>query len=295
MSELCVSGTVKKNKLLCTLLSYFLLLISFLRSHPLYLSYLIFFSPYLLKLLSFLSPLFITTSLLLLGFLTLAHEKSPLESPESKLGFLISTCRAVLQRLGPSENTENAEEKDFSQFEELEAYKIVFDTSSLHAGEAVGEISEPKPEEKGSISLDGDSILRSLKSKSFLPSAYPTDNGFWETPSSRSMDENSCLGSYGSMRKEKEWRRTLACKLYEERHNSKSKKKDEFKYVDEEEEEEDIDGRLCCLQALKLSTGKMNLGMKRPNLVKISKAFKGIGWLHNVSKLGKRKGRLLLA
>ncbi|KAI3450836.1 hypothetical protein Pfo_007501 [Paulownia fortunei] len=137
--------------------------------------------------------------------------------------------------------------------------------------------------------------------------------------SSRTLDHNN-LGSYGSMRKEKEWKRTLACKLFEERHNvdggdgmdslweayemdsnkptkqkndkkKKNKKKSEIEYHDEcydNEEEEEIDGQLCCLQALKLSAGKMNLGMGRPNLVKISKAIKGFGWLHHVSKHSKK-------
>ncbi|THG18902.1 hypothetical protein TEA_022349 [Camellia sinensis var. sinensis] len=34
--------------------------------------------------------------------------------------------------------------------------------------------------------------------------------------------------------------------------------------------------------------GTLNLGMGRPNLVKISKAIKGIGWLHHVTKHGKK-------
>ncbi|KAI3678691.1 hypothetical protein L6452_37993 [Arctium lappa] len=146
-------------------------------------------------------------------------------------------------------------------------------------------------------------------------------------------DSCSSFGSYGSMRKEKEWKRTLACKLFEERRNSeggeegmdslweayetdhssitksKNKKVDamvkhkktltknkiEFKYFDDLDEEDDDDefmmsnGQLCCLKALKLSAGKMNLGMGKPNLVKISKALKGFGWLHHVgTKNGKR-------
>lgn len=131
---------------------------------------------------------------------------------------------------------------------------------------------------------------------------------------------SSNLGSFGSMRVEKEWRRTLACKLFEERHNAdgssegmdmlwetyetesnnskglqksntkkgKIKKSEVVEYgeededeEEEEEEEEEMEGKLCCLQALKFSTGKMNLGMGRPNLLKFSKAFKGIGWLHH--------------
>lgn len=127
---------------------------------------------------------------------------------------------------------------------------------------------------------------------------------------------HSNLGSFGSMRKEKEWRRTLACKLFEERHNvdggegmdmlwetyetdstkvqakgrAKKGKKGNIEYYDDDEDldEEKSDGQLCCLQALKFSAGKMNLGMGRPNLVKISKALKGIGWLHHVSKHSKK-------
>lgn len=129
----------------------------------------------------------------------------------------------------------------------------------------------------------------------------------------------SNLGSFGSMRVEKEWRRTLACKLFEERHNadgiegmdmlwetyetesnkvlkkSNTKKGKNYKgevveYSEDEEEEEDdeMEGKLCCLQALKFSTGKMNLGMGRPNLLKFSKALKGLGWLHHVGKHGKK-------
>ncbi|XXG50364.1 hypothetical protein AAC387_Pa02g4393 [Persea americana] len=124
----------------------------------------------------------------------------------------------------------------------------------------------------------------------------------------RDSKENSDVmglnhGGFGSMRKEKEWKRTLACKLYEERQSvdgtegmdllwevyevdsgkAKGKNKKEKKVKkediddDEEEEEEGLDSQLCCLQALRFSTGKMNLGMRRLNSMRISKAFKGIG------------------
>ncbi|OMP05678.1 hypothetical protein COLO4_08651 [Corchorus olitorius] len=146
------------------------------------------------------------------------------------------------------------------------------------------------------------------------------------TDKDQTMESNSPLGNFGSMRKEKEWRRTLACKLFEERHNvdhhggegmdllwetyetdhsnsnkvqlknSSSKKgkkggmSNEYYDVDEDEYEEESDGQLCCLQALKFSAGKMNLGMGRPNLLKISKALKGIGWLHHVGSRHAKKG-----
>ncbi|KAJ0695444.1 hypothetical protein HanPSC8_Chr10g0406351 [Helianthus annuus] len=162
---------------------------------------------------------------------------------------------------------------------------------------------------------------------------YEIENTFSLRTNSWRLDSSGSFGSYGSMRKEKEWKRTLACKLFEERNNNSErgeegmdclweayeddnsskkpknrkeamrnekkgmmKKKSEFKCFEDEDEDEDEDeefmrnGQLCCLKALKLSTGKMNLGMGKPNLVKISKAIKGFGWLHHVgSKHGKKK------
>ncbi|MCD7449267.1 hypothetical protein HAX54_051007 [Datura stramonium] len=136
---------------------------------------------------------------------------------------------------------------------------------------------------------------------------------------SKNLDSNVGIGGYGSMRKEKEWKRTLACKLFEERHNAthsnsegmdmlwekyemdttKNKAKRDLKKMkkkrehDEDEQEMD-DQQLCCLQALKFSAGKMNLGIGgRPNLVKISKAFRGFGWLHHVGKNNKKPFKCL--
>lgn len=146
----------------------------------------------------------------------------------------------------------------------------------------------------------------------------------------RSRNEHSrrpseILQRDGSMRKEKEWKRTLACKLFEERMTYKlceerkvvdgaeemdllweayevdadrtekqGKEKDTKKAVkvkmeEEEEGEEDEDeggtlGQPCCLQALKLSAGKMNLGMGRPSLVKISMALKGMAVFHRAGR-----------
>lgn len=142
-----------------------------------------------------------------------------------------------------------------------------------------------------------------------------SDEDFLAQVMENSQTLGSNLGSFGSMRREKEWRRTLACKLFEERHNvdgtegmdmlwetyenesskvqgrsyKKKGKKSGLDFSDDdEEEEEDVDEQLCCLQALKFSAGKMNLGMGRPNLVKFSKALKGIGWLHNLGRHGKK-------
>ncbi|XP_009764329.1 uncharacterized protein [Nicotiana sylvestris] len=123
--------------------------------------------------------------------------------------------------------------------------------------------------------------------------------------------------------KAKDWKRTLACKFYEERENvsdrsgegmdllwekyemeainyntkrdnsntkKKMKRKGELNgYFKEEKKEvnEQIE-QLCCLQALKFSAGKVNLGIGRANLVRISKAIKGFGWLYHVNKNNKK-------
>uniref|UniRef100_A0A1D1Z567 Protease n=1 Tax=Anthurium amnicola TaxID=1678845 RepID=A0A1D1Z567_9ARAE len=128
-----------------------------------------------------------------------------------------------------------------------------------------------------------------------------------------------------STRKEKEWKRTLAGKLYEERmiaaggeegmdllweaydadpgkdagrkgsHGSDEgrkggKAKGAAKGELEEEEEEVMVGRLCCLQALRFSTAKMSFRMGRSNLLKVSSAMKGMGVFRH-SLRGSRKGK----
>ncbi|KAG6422278.1 hypothetical protein SASPL_118844 [Salvia splendens] len=118
------------------------------------------------------------------------------------------------------------------------------------------------------------------------------------------------FSSYGSMRREREWKRTLAGKLFEERHSSnggggggegmdslweayemeadKASTRRGRREKEEEEDDEIGGGEVCCLQALKMSAGKMSLGVGRPKLVKISKAIKGIGWLHSLTKNSKK-------
>lgn len=128
--------------------------------------------------------------------------------------------------------------------------------------------------------------------------------------SCRALDAGN-LSSNGSMRREREWERTLACKLFEERQNvgggegmdslweayemeefgkvGRRKKLERVRREKKIVEDEEIGGQLCCLQALKLSAGRViNLGVGKPNLVKISKAIKGIGWLHKTTKNSKK-------
>ncbi|XP_027071242.1 uncharacterized protein [Coffea arabica] len=456
MSELCLSRP-SRTHLSSLLLSNFFLFCSFIASHPLYFTYLIFFSPYLLKLLSFLSPLFITTSLLLLALLTASpclivsgsfSKESSDSHAESKGSFLTAAYHAVVERLRSKIDDHNEEEllclEDFevfkivfgnpttqddkeSQVEGFDAEVLVEDTSlkasnapviaacvghqdfgvtsnealmaskleseseafvesestcdamecflqevdesenvkvnatvekkkieppCTVANKAVDNHGEKSPMRNGSEAAGnkirhatttnttnsaevgkGNGIMESksklLKAHSHSVGAsadYTNDKCIWKIQkSSPSLDYN--LGGYGSMRKGKDWKRTLACKLFEERNNadegegmdllwetyevestkskakSKSKKKshkkkNESKHRecediscdghDEDEEEEESEGQFCCLQALKLSAGRVNLGMARPNLVKISKAIKGIGWLHNLSRHSKK-------
>ncbi|XP_057964591.1 uncharacterized protein LOC131155454 [Malania oleifera] len=407
----------------CLQLSFFFL------SHPLYFSYLIFFSPYLLKLFSYLSPLFITTSLLLLALLTISPG---LFLPETK------AVGSPLHAANQKESGEDHENVEFPahSFEELEVYRLLFEasvfevppeafesnseensSSSRHGGTdgAFASTLEGKSQRETNrvaaapgITLEGllqvkdvyedvtgkvegkerveptgaetNKVEEKTKEKPLIRSGsnalhsqiteimakVNADNGGEYTPkvvedfvginlgndeqsddmenshklcpdleSFRSMrtqslghqeyytpkaeySEKQCLilGSLGSTRKEKEWKRTLACKLFEERHNveggegmdslwetyetesnrgggkskvKKGKKGNRLEYgCSDDEEDGEADGQLCCLQALKFSAGKMNLGMGRPNLVKITKALKGIGWLHHVGRHGKK-------
>ncbi|KAJ9176602.1 hypothetical protein P3X46_011896 [Hevea brasiliensis] len=422
MSEFSLSSTTSKKahfSISSLLLSEFFLFCSFILCHPLYFLYLIFLFPYLFKLLSFLSPLFATTFLLLLVLLTfspnLVHETLSPELSESKVSFVLGTYQAVVERL--RSKVEEGGNDEFNQFEELEAYKIVFETSNFDIGVASTELEakenglesneaqantssghqdsvlgvsevvsgnfnensvvitrsessqliaegnklevflhqkqkfedfaiqkgekEVKPLSENSNKVEeqkeetyvksgskamgflGDGKVGVEDSRVYIPrmnsqkleanpwiDANDGDGEYTPRVMDKSQSMGSNLGSFGSMRKEKEWRRTLACKLFEERRNvdggegmdllwetyendsmkaqakSKTKKgkKGSIEYYDDEDEEEENEGQLCCLQALKFSAGKMNLGMGRPNLVKISKALKGFGWLHHVTK-----------
>ncbi|MBA0639624.1 hypothetical protein Goklo_022650 [Gossypium klotzschianum] len=362
MSEFSLASTTvvkKKTQFSSLLLSNFMLFCSLILSHPLYFSYFIFFSPYLFKIFSFLSPLFVTTSLLVIAFLTVLR----------------------------SEVVDGESDDGFGCLEELEAYKIVFETSTIvDIRENPDEVSgvEPIVGCLQGVELEEASVQRveTLTSGEFTETVRVNatvkileeflrqkDDGVVEILSSKSVEANNDEGSnpkttmnadngeefeakamvnspivkanygdndmnfgnLGSMRKEKEWKKTLACKLFEERHNAmaaaatteneggegmdllwetyessdtnksklksfgskKGKKGGNYEEDDDDDDyDDDSDGKLCCLQALKFSTGKINLGMGmgRPNFVKISKAFKGFGWLHHVgsTKHGKK-------
>ncbi|GJT09047.1 hypothetical protein Tco_0843509 [Tanacetum coccineum] len=102
---------------------------------------------------------------------------------------------------------------------------------------------------------------------------------------------NSRFGSYISMRKLKGWKRTLTSKLFKARcslcarwwrmrwipYGSFEEDTRIYKISEDGDKDDQFmgNGQLCCFKAVKMSTGKMNLGMGKPNLVKISKALKG--------------------
>ncbi|KAF3435944.1 hypothetical protein FNV43_RR23036 [Rhamnella rubrinervis] len=344
MSEFSFSNTSKKTGFSSLLFSDLLHCCFFILSHPLYFSYFIFFSPYLLKLLSFL-PLFITTSLLLLAFLT---------------------------TVSPSLVQDDHSHSELFENKELDVYKIVFEEATFEIREEHREVVELVVKEtcleaneapvdkylshdQGNVACaKEDQISKFQQDTVEIPMVQPVvevETLKWFLQEHNEFEDISCEEEDGKVKPQdiegadkveepkendpqeanprhyggfeswklwfheerKEWRRTLACKLFEERHNAadggegmdmlwetyetesnraltksntkKGKKGGllEFNKYDEDDVD-DSDGQLCCLQALKFSAGKMNLGMGRPNLVKISKALKGIGWLHNLSR-----------
>ncbi|KAJ0948998.1 hypothetical protein HanRHA438_Chr01g0033901 [Helianthus annuus] len=112
-----------------TILHDISLICSIIISHPLYSSYFIFFSRYFIKIISFISPLFIATVFLSL-LLTTTTAFYP-NLPQLELGIL----QIVIQELKSNSDEVNAYEKD-RNFEDFEICKIVFDsTLSIGDGE----------------------------------------------------------------------------------------------------------------------------------------------------------------
>ncbi|RRT46084.1 hypothetical protein B296_00019314 [Ensete ventricosum] len=371
MSKLWTSCSA--GRILAILLDDCLSFCTFLTSHPLHLAYLLFFFPYLAQLLSFLSPLLLSTVVLLLVLLTISpylDEAPPAAPPE----FVGKTCCIVLSIL--KDNLHGNGRIDLlDQFASIILSSIddASPSSQESAAQALfGECfedacSDPEAEDKclasavggggssleetpadvalGISAIDGEHQVANSGTGSPCRATAAQAEGM---PNAREIlgsqrevaepkrDEDRAehltesmtierLQSYGSIRKEKEWKRTLACKLYEERMTYKlckerkvaeggeemdllweayeanasetdTKKEKKARRVDleeeeegeeeeEEEEEEATTGQLCCLQALKLSAGKMNLGMGKRNLMKISKVLKGMRMFH----VGSRK------
>ncbi|KAK9726580.1 hypothetical protein RND81_05G224600 [Saponaria officinalis] len=331
---------------------------SLIYSYPLYFSYFIFFSPYLLKLISFIYPLFFTTFLLLLslkptfislnsllnskdGFFSTSFD---VEKAEKLLDmeefefckFLFDVPTIEPNEANPFENN-NFGENPFKQNCHLDEENVDH-CESFTMEQKTGDTKPTKVEEKSEQKKLPTVNISTTKVKNppkFQSSRVNNGEKFSET-FPQTVGDHKFLGKSGSMSKEKEWRGTLACFLFEERHNWSNKninlvngeecmdllweineteinrgilkeKEDENKlrrkiskiedlmkndYDDDQSENFDDhdDGKICCLQALKLSAGKINLRMAKPNFVKISKVFRGIGWLHSQVKKHGKKG-----
>ncbi|CAN4098581.1 unnamed protein product [Withania somnifera] len=157
-------------------------------------------------------------------------------------------------------------------------------------------------------------IMKKKILEDFLKELDVFENRTWAD----TVEEKETEPKGTKLHKTKDWKRTLGCKFYEERHNASdssgegmdllwekyeidslnnnanrdSKKNMKRKggmtsYSKEEQINEHIE-QLCCLRALKFSAGKMNLGMGRANLMRISKAVNEFKWLLHVSKNNKK-------
>ncbi|XP_022157214.1 uncharacterized protein LOC111023976 [Momordica charantia] len=232
---------------------------SLIFSHPLYFFYLLFFSPYLLKLLFFLSPLLTTTSL---SFLLIPSFPLPRQ-------------------------------------DDLHHYwlNLVFEEPVREVETKAKDITEVIPNKEGDRSHSSSSCSSRKK--------QIKQRDEWRRRSAQ-LSFKFFEDHYDNNNKDDEM--DLLWEMYEakeskmgelvddsKRGDDNSKKKDLRSLVNEKEaeegeeaEEEEI-GKICCLQALKFSTGKMRLGIgKRSGLTKISKAFKGLKFLHHLNNHGKK-------
>uniref|UniRef100_A0A7N0TFR4 Uncharacterized protein n=1 Tax=Kalanchoe fedtschenkoi TaxID=63787 RepID=A0A7N0TFR4_KALFE len=334
----------------------------FLRTHPLYVSYLIFFSPYILKLLSFLSPLLLlllllcSTSFLLHGDENASSTGSVLEVEAYNIIFenfhysvtdsaevcketvkegvapeiVKSCCSSTLlpdvekstvcgedelsscmdpspTSAGESRNAES------SNWDDTEIIKHTVCSSAVNTPEENERGDDEEKPVKAAVGVGFDKAEGPMMTAATQKSGSNAgvDESQDESTNSTDLNKTASLKSSsgrsaaGSMRRsDKEWRRTLACKLFEERHNKggmdmlwetyevvgaghgcSSRANARESDVDEDEDDDDAEevGKMCCLQALKISSGKVNLGIGRKNMMKLSKALRRFGWLHKTS------------
>ncbi|KAG0487634.1 hypothetical protein HPP92_009729 [Vanilla planifolia] len=350
MTYLCSADNLPS--LLGLLLLDLLLLSSFLVSHPLLLVYLLLLSPYLLQLFFCFYPLLLSTCLLLLALPSVSsHLRDPLstflghfisavleilqvefDAKEAKTGLIEQLCSFLLP---PEDNFNFCVHKMESSGADLchnSGNNLKTKENPVHQIPSASQRSNLS----GSIFRGGagdstktgeDAAGHLIEKREERPTKEEenTTNDFPSCRKDHSRRPSEILQRVGSTRKEGEWRRSLACKLYEERMtyrlcdetkvvegavemdllweayeiDAHKKEKGRRKAEDankplkkevlvEEEEDEEASGQLCCLQALRLSTGKMNIGMARPSLVKISMAFKGIASFRRTGRKSKK-------
>ncbi|KAK1259741.1 hypothetical protein QJS04_geneDACA023334 [Acorus gramineus] len=294
-------------------------------SHPLYIAYLLFFSPHILTLLSFFCPLLLSTFLLLLTI-------SPnlvfhVDSPALRL------FRTLSMSLMASSPPSSEASVVFGVVIETLCWVVLDSEVPMQANSAIMEVEEMFEENSHSESDEHSELspmpsyevrVNQVVEENWLLTESESDRSFCDSTNSSKSSESPMYDAreFGSMRKEKkEWERTLACKIYEERkaasdggegmdvlweiyeaetrnsNASKKKKKKDLKEErviegvqeedeEEEEEEEEMTGKICCLQALKFTAkGKVNFGMGRPGLVKFSKALKGLRMFKHSKKV----------
>ncbi|KAK1305706.1 hypothetical protein QJS10_CPA10g01522 [Acorus calamus] len=289
-------------------------------SHPLYIAYLLFFSPHILTLLSFFCPLLLSTFLLLL---TISPTVFHVDSPTLRLFHSLSMSLKASSPPGSEASVV------FGIVVETLCWVVLDSEVPMQANSAIMEVEEMFEENSHSES-DEQSELSPMPSyevgvnpiveENWLLTESESDRSFCDSTNSSKSSESPMYDAreFGSMRKEKEWERTLACKIYEERkaasdggegmdvlweiyeaesRNSNASKKKDLKEErviegvqeedeEEEEEEEEMTGKICCLQALKFTAkGKVNFGMGRPGLVKFSKALKGFRMFKHSKKV----------
>ncbi|PKA59647.1 hypothetical protein AXF42_Ash020248 [Apostasia shenzhenica] len=268
MTELCSSAD---STPLFLLLHDLLCFTSFIFSHPLLFSYILLLHPHLLHLLCFLSPLLLSTSLLLLSLLTIPptlHHPPPLGR----------TFAAVLTLLRSGLGSQPA--VDFT-----EQLSSMF----LHSPNSCSEHLDRQWLKEG-LRRDGSMRSREKEWKRTLACKLYEERMTAELCEERKavdgaeeMDllwEAYEVHAAKSKGREKWGRKPAAVEEQEELEEAEDE--------DEEDEEEALE-KLCCLQALRLSAGKMNLGMGRPSLMKISKALKGTRFFRRAGRRA-RKG-----
>uniref|UniRef100_A0A9I9DNF8 Transmembrane protein n=1 Tax=Cucumis melo TaxID=3656 RepID=A0A9I9DNF8_CUCME len=246
---------------------------SLIISHPLYFSYFLFFSPYILKVLSFLSPLStVTFLLLLLPFLFTFFSHSHQNQDHDQLFLLdewYNNFFNTIQFPLLEEAQEPEIKKEINQEETKDHhhhYDIIEDGISTR--------NSSKEEKVGTNC----SIIKSVMECKVFEDEEKMDL-LWEKYEDQELvvvieeevnKKNRCIS------KKKDLRSLV----------NQQKEMEEL----EEEEEEEENGKICCLQALKFSSSKMRFGMGKKNgLKKISKAFKGLKFLHQLTTNGKNK------
>ncbi|GJR99907.1 hypothetical protein Tco_0316416 [Tanacetum coccineum] len=240
-------------------------------------------SPYFFKFISFfISPLHFSLLLLSIIATSLYHQKTIVdklrpkvveEDDEEFLDFeivfhdhhhpsLINSNGNADQLEEQASVMENPEQKPEKLFEELDRFedstpmlKLPAEISVSHQNIQIVDLEACSSE---AANLDTTRIFRRLESiKSDLGKA----SAMATTTTTNSAADNLKTN-------EKEWKRTLACKLFEKRCSLEGGGEGMDSLWEAFEEDDNTN---------KISRRKMNLGKGKPNLVKISKALKGFG------------------